>query len=305
MLEFTGSHHAISSSRLLKGGALGLLLALACSVPATAAAPRAATITRGGLTVAVPARGMGVVASATTVSGAVLELRVETSLDGRVAVLSEPGAATSTGTTAAGPATSVAGSPPACSDSQRKVFSSWWHTTFRWSFKASTRPSNLTAATAAGQLKHAVRNITTERNDCGRPDRVSATSAYDGTTSRNPQIGSDASCTGTDNHNTVAFGDLPSGVLGFTCWWYVGTRTVEADMRLNKVDFSWAVTASNCSNDYLVQDVATHEFGHVYGLGHVSQTGHANETMSTQIYFCDASDETLALGDMLGLETHY
>ena len=76
-------------------------------------------------------------------------------------------------------------------------------------------------------------------------------------------------------------------------------------MQLNKHDFNLAVSPSSCSNAYILQGVATHEFGHVYGLGHVSQSGHANLTMSTAIYTCDASDETLGLGDMLGLEVHY
>jgi Matrixin len=295
-------------SSLLTSGALALALTLLAAVPAGAAAPaaRVPTITRGGLTVAIPARGMGVVASALTVSGANRELRVETRADGQVVVLSDPdSAAVAQRSATRSQMVAPAGSPPACSDTKRKVFASWWHSTFHWSFKTASKPSNLTVSTATAELKRAVKNITGERNDCGRPDHVSATSTYDGSTTRSPQIGSDASCTGTDNHNTVAFGDLPGSVLAYTCWWYIGNQTMEADMRINKADFHWAVTPSSCSNAYILQGVATHEFGHVYGLGHVSQTGHANETMSTQIYTCDASDETLGLGDMLGLETHY
>lgn len=309
MLSMQRSSRRPLRSGLLTGGALAVLMALVWSAPAGAAgsAIRLPSITRGGLTVAIPARGMGVVASALTVSGAVRELQVETMADGQVVVLVEPDTAlvaqrSATRSQSATPA----GSPSACSDTKHKVSASWWHSTFHWSFKSTTKPSNLTEATTTRELKRAVRNITTEHNDCGRPDHVSATSTYDGTTTRGPQIGSDASCTGTDNHNTVAFGDLPGSVLAYTCWWYIGTRTVEADMRINKADFNWAVAPSSCSNAFIIQGVATHEFGHAFGLGHANpQSAHANLTMSPQIYTCDASDETLGLGDMLGLETHY
>ncbi len=299
------SSRSAHRSALLSGCGLAILLVLALAVPTSAAAGpagRGPTVTRGGLTVAVPARGMGVVASELLADGSARELQVETSTDGVVAVISAPDEPSAG--QGSEPVTPT-GSPPACSDTAHKVFGSWWHSTVHWSFKANSRPSYLSAATAEAQLKKAVGNITGEHNDCGRPDTVSATSHYDGRTTRGVQIGSDASCTGTDGHNTVAFGDLPGGAVGFTCWWYQGNSTVEADMQLNKHDFQFAVSPSSCSNAYILQGVATHEFGHVYGLGHVSQSGHANQTMSTAIYLCDASDETLGLGDMLGLETHY
>lgn len=289
-----------------------MVFGVASAVPASAdgaSAARLPSITRDGVTVVVPARGMGVVASLTMADGTVRELQVETAPDGTVAVISAPDAASDSVDARAvlsEPATiAPTGSPLACSDTAHKVFGSWWHGTVHWSFKSRSRPTYLSAATAEAQLKKAIANITGEHNDCGRSDRVSATSHYDGRTTRGVQIGSDASCTGTDGHNTVAFGDLPGGAVGFTCWWFQGSRTVEADMQLNKHDFRFAVSPSSCSNAYILQDVTTHEFGHVYGLGHVSQSGHANQTMSTAVYTCDASDETLGLGDMLGLEAHY
>ena len=309
MLILSRSSRPAHGSALLSGCGLAILLVLAWAVPASAAggaAGRIPTVTRGGLTVAVPARGMGVVASELLADGSARELQVETGADGTVAVISAPDEpSVGQGFAAARAAVTPSGSPPACADTAHKVFGSWWHETVHWSFKARSSPFYLSAATAEAQLKKAIANITGEHNDCGRADRVSATSHYDGRTTRSVQIDGDATCTGTDGHNTVAFGALPGGAVGFTCWWYQGNRTVEADMQLNKHDFRFAVSPSNCSNAYILQDVTTHEFGHVYGLGHVSQSGHANQTMSTAVYTCDTSDETLGLGDMLGLETHY
>lgn len=321
MLSLSRSRRS-RASVLVPAGALALLMALAWSAPAGATGASTAhvpMISRGGLAVAVPAPGTGVVASELTASGAVRELRVETTLDGRVVVVTQPdaasvvGASTGAGTGAgagagsgAGSPVSPTGSPPACSDRAHTVFDSWWHSTMHWSFKSASKPSNMTAATAETQLKRAVANITSEHNDCGRPDRVSAKSHYDGRTTRGTGIGSDASCISPDGHNTVAFGDLPTSFVGLTCWWYSGNTTYEADMQLNKHDYDWAVKPSSCFNAFIIQDVATHEFGHVFGLGHANpQDAHANLTMSPAIYPCDASDETLGLGDMLGLEVHY
>jgi len=81
--------------------------------------------------------------------------------------------------------------------------------------------------------------------------------------------------------------------------------TVEADMKLNKHDFKWTTTTVGCSNQYLVQAVATHQFGWVFGLGNVSEASHGNLTMSATLFACDNSASTLGLGDMLGLEARY
>jgi hypothetical protein len=269
------------------------------------------TVTRGGLTVNVPPPGTGVRASALLVTGETRSLAVETAVDGRVLIVEEPGTAAldrdarAASASAPRPDTGVAGSPPACQDGKHNVTGSWWHSTFHWLFKAASKPSNLTIASAEYQLKRSVSNITHSRNDCGLADQVSAVARYDGRTTRGTHIGSNSTCTTTDDVNVVAFGDLSSSTVGFTCWWYRGTTTVEADVQLNKHDFGWAASTSSCFNQYIIQGVATHEFGHVFGLGHVSQASHANLTMSTAIYPCDASDATLGLGDVLGLRTHY
>jgi hypothetical protein len=44
----------------------------------------------------------------------------------------------------------------------------------KWSYKSSTTPSYLTTSQVVQVLKRAFNNITMERNDCGRIDRVSA-----------------------------------------------------------------------------------------------------------------------------------
>jgi predicted Zn-dependent protease len=56
---------------------------------------------------------------------------------------------------------------------------------------------------------------------------------------------------------------------------------------------------------YSVEGVGTHEFGHAFGLAHVSESSHPALTMSPVIQACQASETTLGLGDIQGLEAKY
>jgi predicted Zn-dependent protease len=62
---------------------------------------------------------------------------------------------------------------------------------------------------------------------------------------------------------------------------------------------------STCSSRFSVEAVATHEFGHAFGLGHVSETYHPSLTMSSVIRACQGSESTLGLGDVRGLNALY
>jgi predicted Zn-dependent protease len=104
----------------------------------------------------------------------------------------------------------------------------------------------------------------------------------------------------------VGFGTPPSGYLGMTCWWTMSGIIFESDMRLNKAYYHFYVNKpSSCSNRYSIEAVATHEFGHAFGLAHVSETYHPSLTMSTVIRSCQASESTLGLGDVRGLNALY
>jgi hypothetical protein len=262
------------------------------------------TISARELTVTVPPRGIGVGASAMMADGTDLSLRVEHAASGSIAVATER-----VGHDAGGvPITPAGGLVRPCADRAFRLTGQHWTQTFHWSFRGSSTPASLPRSQARDALRRAASNITGAHNNCGRPDHVSAEHRFDGTTRLRPNI----TATGCDNAgrdgvNVVGFRDLPPGVVGLTCWWWVvgSPVTIEADMALNKGKFRWRTDRAGCTGEYLVEAVATHEFGHVFGLGHVREARHPMLTMSESGFACDNSPSTLGLGDMRGLEQIY
>jgi len=193
-----------------------------------------------------------------------------------------------------------------CADNAYVLNPDTWNSTYNWYFNASTTPSEISQSTATSGLRNAVENITQAHNDCGLPDNVSAKQHYQGTTTKTPNIGDGSSCQSSDGKSVVAFGDLAGTDLAFTCWWTSGNWTIESDVRLNKVEYTWVVNiGGNCTTKYSVEAVATHEFGHAFGLAHVSEALHGTLTMSPVIMPCQSSEKTLGLGDIRGLEANY
>lgn len=198
-----------------------------------------------------------------------------------------------------------AASPSPCSDKARKFTGGHWQETFYWSYRARTTPTNLTKAAVIRVLKRSVRNIVNARNDCGHPDKVGARAVYLGVTDRTPAPSDDGTCAERDGHNVIGFGRLPGGIAGLTCVWSIGDRIIEADIKLDRRS-SWAVSLDACTVQSMVEAVATHEFGHAFGLGHVTEAEHGRLTMSERLDgYCQLAEATLGKGDWLGLEALY
>lgn len=71
-------------------------------------------------------------------------------------------------------------------------------------------------------------------------------------------------------------------------------------------DFGWTIAVTpSCRKRWSVEAVLTHELGHTFGVGHVSEDEHGALTMSEVIRACQASEVTLGLGDILGLQSKY
>lgn len=269
-------------------------------------------VSRDGLTVIAPPGGAGVFAEIVLESGETRTLHLRTDASARVFLIEdvhedEPGGVTAVAE-AAGETTAPSGPGP-CSDTARNLLPYKVVGTLEWRFNAGSTPASNSIDNVEALLKKAASNITQSRNSCGMADSVAAKQHYAGRTTAGAQITADGACQGSGNGiNTVGFGDLPAGVLGLACVFYDGSaHVVEADIRLNKADHAWyAVKPSSCSKRYSVEAVATHEFGHVFGLGHVGEAAHGNLTMSPSINGpCQGSEATLGRGDVLGLRAKY
>jgi hypothetical protein len=260
------------------------------------------TVSAAGVTVPLPQPGLGVGAMALMADGTEISLRIEHATTGRISF-----AVDRRGRNMAASLTPV-GSLPPCQDRAFRLTGQHWNRTYHWLFRARSAPAYLPRIRVRDALRRAASNITGARNDCGRRDRVSAEHHYDGTTRLGPNITA-AGCDnqGRDGVNVIGFRDLPARMVALTCWWWVvgNPITIEADLAFNKSDFRWRTGLRGCTMEYLVEAVATHEFGHVFGLGHVREQRHPLLTMSTRGHPCDNSPSTLGLGDLRGLEALY
>jgi hypothetical protein len=265
----------------------------------------------GSLAADVPAPGHAVHAHVSSARGAA-ELHIATRPSGEIVV--------SAGEEVLPPGGS-GGGPPGCEDNDFTLSTEEgpgeeqirWYGQMNWRFKASSRPTYLTAEQVESGLREATTNITHGNNNCGIGDAISATSDYKGTTTNsvNAENGTNSCNENGDGISVVAFGGLAGNAIGLECTWSIEhagrDEIVESDVRLEAAA-PWTVSpgAPNCAGSYSIEAVMTHERGHSFGLGHVSEEAHANLTMSTRINgTCNNSEASLGLGDMNGLEALY
>jgi hypothetical protein len=206
---------------------------------------------------------------------------------------------------AAGASATRSTSTSACSDGAYVLYSPKWTSEYRFYIKSSTTPSGVNADSAASAIRAGVVNVVRGDNDCSIASNVGATASYQGSTSSPANITSSGGCGTRDSRNVVDFGTLPSGYLALTCWWSSGSTIVEADVRFNKSNYGWVTSTSGCSNKFMIEAAATHEFGHAFGMNHVSESSHGKLSLSPTIMACQNSESSLGLGDVRGLEAKY
>ncbi len=191
-----------------------------------------------------------------------------------------------------------------------------WRDTFVFKIHFTSVPlGDISYDTAETEIRQGVRNITLANNDCGYGDGITATASYGESTYLAPDISVSADCLGTDGTSSIGFGDLPGDdvgtfVLGYACT-YAGPLggAYESDHKYNKKDANYTAypNSSSCNNEFGLAALATHEFGHTFGLGHAApETDHWALTMSPGLEGpCFSIEETLGKGDILGLALKY
>lgn len=113
---------------------------------------------------------------------------------------------------------------------------------------------------------------------------------------------------GATRTGDIMFGST-GGSLATTYTWRWNDGLVESDVVFNK-GYTWFNAGSEgdgcietAGNTYDVRNIATHEFGHVYGLGHPS--GARYETMYAYGYSGETLKWSPASGDANGVNANY
>jgi hypothetical protein len=205
-------------------------------------------------------------------------------------------AATSSGTTVLSP----------CGDRAYTLYGTRWTSALRWSFDASSTPGYLSRRAAELRLIRAARAVANGRNRCGLASYVSAPAQYLGRTTARPNVLPNGWCGRQDGRNEVGFGTLPASELALTCYWSKNGSTIESDILFNKAVYRFtARVTSGCRMAWSLRAVATHEFGHAFGLGHVRDPLNEHLTMAPYILPCQSSEARLGLGDLDGMRALY
>jgi hypothetical protein len=221
-----------------------------------------------------------------------------------------PGTMTGTMTSTTGRTTSLrAGSPAACQDRTYHLEHHKWGSHLRYRINLGKMPKRFGKADVTRQIQRANGNMRLGRNTCGKAHLRTPTSRYLGHTHVRPNIAatqSQVTCGSFNTRNVVGFGGLPSGLLGWTCyWWSSGSgRMIGADMRIDNGKYLSTHLPTTCANKWDLQGTVTHEWGHVYGMAHTG-SGHQNLTMQHLLAPCSTYARTLGLGDWLGMNKMY
>lgn len=271
---------------------------------------------RGGVSAALPQRGTAVYVEAMKTTGA-QELTIKHLPNGTVKI-EDAGAEGLAAKTSSGEVTALGGYN-ACSDRRHSLMYTRVYRGMRFHFNKRTTPRGVTRRAAEVAVRRAQHTLSKSRNTCRMGDQVPVHIKYAGNTRAAPKINRRGGCMKmtTDKYNVVAFGRLPATTVGQACIWRAYTngrfeKVTGFDIKLNKYRKGWTSRprARMCRNRdvFDVQSVATHEFGHVYGLGHASYSYSKPEgklTMNAYMPMCDASYRTLGRGDVIGLRKIY
>ncbi|HEY3530573.1 MAG TPA: hypothetical protein VGK78_15615 [Nocardioides sp.] len=276
-------------------------------------------VTDGRVSVMVPPAGMSVAGDGVGRSGDVMGLTVTNTGTRLRAVrsaadgggqgwyLAPLGTTTTTTTATTGLLTTArATSTSACGDRTFHLEHHKWARSLRYQINLSKMPDRFSRKKVVTQIRAANFHMRAGVNTCGRARLKTPASHYLGRTTAQPNINRNGpSCGRGNTRNVVGFGNLPSGLLGWTCYWYYSTgRMAGADMMLDNGRALATHLPTNCTNKWDFEGTVTHEWGHAYGMAHTGP-GHPNLTMQHELTPCSAYARTLGLGDWLGMNKMY
>jgi hypothetical protein len=262
------------------------------------------TVYDGRVAVLVPPPGVTVAGDGYGTHGEVVGLRVSNT--GAQVRAWTGAAARPTGSAAL--RTARAADPSACQDRTFHLEGHKWRSSLRYGINLGKAPTRLAKKTVVQQIKVANGNMRKGRNTCGRVRLGTPASHYTGRTKARPNIkpgSTGITCGAFNTTNVVGFGNLPGDLLGWTCYWWLGSGRMGAvDIMLDNGSRLVTHIPSGCTDKWDFEGTVTHEFGHAYGMGHTGK-GHSNLTMDHAQRPCSTYARTLGLGDWLGMKKMY
>jgi len=183
-----------------------------------------------------------------------------------------------------------------------------------WFLGDGKRPMGLTDGFTAGVMFDALNTIVSLRNPCGVGGSLSVGWSYGGVDSRESDFtlsdGRSVCSNDPDSVSTVDFGDLANNgnpAVAMACRWNYRGEAYQSDVRFNTTDYNFTryPRNSNCDDRFDLQSVATHEFGHTFGLRDLPNFDDRYLTMYKSSFRCRALARTLGRGDALGLRGLY
>jgi matrixin len=211
----------------------------------------------------------------------------------------------------------------ACSEGAYNYEGSYWYSanaypTLGWWYNSSTASrAGLSASATLSDIRNGNNNMSTGQNNCGySTGAFLVQGAYRGDTSLYANVDSTTHCTNNfpNGQNTVSFGTIDSahfnqsthtGTIGSTCWIGSNNHMIETDIYLgSNVRLADTVDPANCNYAQDLQTLATHEWGHAFGLAHVTNSADSAEVMYPTRGWCELRRH-LGEGDYNGMLALY
>lgn len=193
--------------------------------------------------------------------------------------------------------TTTAATPSSCTDRTFTKLGFRWKAPVNWSYNPAGQKVAGAAAIRAGADAW-----TGAIASCGKKVTSTAADRLAGNSTQAVGVTATAGCGTSSGASVVGWGALPSGTLAVTCVWSRSGVAVEVDQRYTTAQ-QWSATTTCTGTRFDLRGVATHEWGHAYGLGHTTQaSGLVMRPASTT---CATGQRTLGLGDVLGIDALY